>query len=85
MNTKNYKTITINVDDAMIERLNREGQRMALANELSTLLERIYNAGFRLEVRDSSVSWEEARRQNLFTDKLSLPLSLFADKTSISL
>ena len=74
MNTKNYKTITINVDEIMMERLAREGQRMALANELSDLLKRIHEAGFRLDVRDPSVSWEDARRQNLFTDKISIPL-----------
>lgn len=74
MNTKNYKTITINVDEIMIERLAREGQRMALANELSDLLKRIHEAGFSLTVRDPSMSWEESRRQNLFTDKISIPL-----------
>ena len=70
----NYKTITINVDEIMIERLAREGQRMALANELSDLLRRIHEAGFSLTVRDPSMSWEESRRQNLFTDKISIPL-----------
>lgn len=70
----NYKTITINVDEIMIERLAREGQRMALANELSDLLKRIHEAGFSLTVRDPSMSWEESRRQNLFTDKISIPL-----------
>jgi hypothetical protein len=70
----NYKTITINVDEIMIERLAREGQRMALANELSDLLKRIREAGFSLTVRDPSMSWEESRRQNLFTDKISIPL-----------
>lgn len=74
MNAKNYKTITINVDEIMIERLAREGQRMALANELSDLLRRIHEAGFSLTVRDPSMSWEESRRQNLFTDKISIPL-----------
>lgn len=74
MNAKNYKTITINVDEIMMERLAREGQRTALANELSDLLKRIHEAGFRLEARDPSMPWEEARRQNLFTDKLSIPL-----------
>ena len=74
MNAKNYKTITINVDEIMIERLAREGQRMALANELSDLLKRIHEAGFSLTVRDPSMSWEESRRQNLFTDKISVPL-----------
>ena len=70
----NYKTITINVDEIMIERLAREGQRMTLANELSDLLKRIHEAGFSLTVRDPSMSWEESRRQNLFTDKISIPL-----------
>ena len=70
----NYKTITINVDEIMIERLAREGQRMALANELSDLLKRIHEAGFSLTVRDPSMAWEESRRQNLFTDKISIPL-----------
>ena len=70
----NYKTITINVDEIMIERLAREGQRMALANELSDLLKRIHEAGFSLTVRDPSMSWEESRRQNLFTDEISIPL-----------
>ena len=74
MNAKNYKTITINVDEIVIERLAREGQRMALANELSDLLKRIHEAGFSLDVRDPSMSWEESRRQNLFTDKISIPL-----------
>lgn len=74
MNTKNFRTVTINVDDAMMERLAREGERMKLANELSTLLTRIHKAGFHLEVRDSSVSWEESRRENLFSDKISIPL-----------
>ena len=74
MNAKNYKTITINVDEIVIERLAREGQRTALANELSDLLRRIHEAGFSLTVRDPSMSWEESRRQNLFTDKISIPL-----------
>lgn len=74
MNTKNFRTVTINVDDAMLERLAREGERMKLANELSCLLNRIHEAGFHLEVRDPSMSWEEARRENLFTDKISIPL-----------
>lgn len=75
MNTKNnYQTITINVDDAMRERLAREGERMKLANELTALLMRIHDAGFHVEVRDPSVSWEDARRENLFSDKISFPL-----------
>lgn len=75
MNTKNYyRTVAINVDDAMLERLEREGERMKLANELSALLMRIHDAGFHLEVRDPSVSWEDARRENLFSDKISFPL-----------
>lgn len=74
MKTKNYRTVTINADDAMLEKLAREGERMKLANELSDLLKRIHDAGFRLEVRDPSVSWEEARRENLFSDKISIPL-----------
>lgn len=74
MNTKNVRTITINVDDAMMERLAREGERMKLANELSDLLARIHEAGFHIEVRDPSVSWEESRRENLFSNKISIPL-----------
>lgn len=74
MNTKNFRTITINVDDAMMERLAREGERMKLVNEVSDLVMRIHKAGFHLEVRDPSVSWEESRRENLFSDKISIPL-----------
>jgi hypothetical protein len=74
MDAKNYRTITINADDAMMERLAREGERMKLANELTDLLTRIHKAGFVLEVRDPLMSWEESRRENLFSDKISIPL-----------
>lgn len=74
MDNKNFRTITINVDDAMLERLAREGERMKLANELSDLLKRIHEAGFILETRDPLKSWEESRRENLFSDKISIPM-----------
>ena len=76
--SKKTTTITINVDEAMLDRLNREGLRTELLNELSGVMMRIKEAGFYLEVRYAPETWEESRRKNLFSDCISIPAEMFA-------
>lgn len=81
---KKSTTITINVDEAILDRLNREGQRTELLNELSRVLKRIKGAGFYLEVRYAPETWEESRRKNLFSDCISIPAEVFAKTETVA-